>query len=128
MLKNPLLTFSVVMALCTVIEYFTSWYIEITSGVRYWDYTGIFMNINGRVCLECSIFFGLGGCLCVYIVAPFLERKLQKFTRQFKITICTVLALLFSADTIYAHFNPHTGEGITSGISEENLHNNIGLQ
>ena len=124
MLKNPLLTFSVVMALCTVIEYFTSWYIEITSGVRYWDYTGIFMNINGRVCLECSIFFGLGGCLCVYIVAPFLERKLQKFTRQFKITVCTVLALLFSADTVYAHFNPHTGEGITSGISEENLHNN----
>lgn len=28
MLKNPVLTFSVVMILCTVIEYLTSWYIE----------------------------------------------------------------------------------------------------
>lgn len=116
MLKNPLLTFIVVMTLCTVIEYATSWYIELTSGIRYWDYTGIFLNINGRVCLECSVFFGIGGCLCVYIVAPFLERKLQKLTSKVKITVCTILIILFSLDKIYCKIYPHTGEGITTEV------------
>ena len=116
MLKNPLLTFGVIMLLCTIIEYITSWYIEKVSGIMYWDYTGVFMNIKGRVCLECSMFFGIGGCLCVYFVAPFLERRLQRFTSKFKITICTVLALLFCSDSVYSQFHPHTGEGITSQV------------
>ncbi len=127
MLKNPLLTFGVVMALCTIIEYFTSWYIEKVSGIMYWDYTGVFMNIKGRVCFECSMFFGIGGCLCVYFVAPFLERRLQRFTTKFKVTVCTLLALLFCSDSIYSQFYPHTGEGITSQVPnrvEENKNGN----
>lgn len=124
MLKNPVLTFSVVMILCTVIEYLTSWYIEKVSGIMYWDYTGVFMNINGRVCLECSMFFGIGGCLCVYFVAPFLERRLQRFTAKFKVTICALLAILFCSDSVYSQFHPHTGEGITSQAPER-LEKNI---
>lgn len=124
MLKNPVLTFSVVMILCTLIEYLTSWYIEKVSGIMYWDYTGVFMNINGRVCLECSMFFGIGGCLCVYFVAPFLERRLQGFTAKFKVTICALLAILFYSDSVYSQFHPHTGEGITSQAPER-LEKNI---
>lgn len=120
MLKNPLLTFNVIMILCSVIEYVTSWYIEITTGMKYWDYTGIFLNINGRICLECSLFFGLGGCLCVYIVAPFLERRLQKVTKDVKIMTCMLLLLLYGIDVIYAKFYPHMGEGITMSNSNEN--------
>ena len=116
MLKNPMLTFAVVMALCSIIEYATSWYIELTTGVRYWDYTGVFLNVNGRICLECSIFFGLGGALCVYIVAPFLERNLQMITNKVKISMCIALILLFGADSVYSHFHPHVGEGISSNV------------
>ena len=90
----------------------------------YWDYTGVFMNINGRVCLECSMFFGIGGCLCVYFVAPFLERRLQRFTAKFKVTICALLAILFCSDSVYSQFHPHTGEGITSQAPER-LEKNI---
>lgn len=111
-----MLTFAVVMALCSIIEYATSWYIELTTGVRYWDYTGVFLNVNGRICLECSIFFGLGGALCVYIVAPFLERNLQMITNKVKISMCIALILLFGADSVYSHFYPHVGEGISSNV------------
>lgn len=113
MLKKPFITFIVISILCSVIEYFTSWYIEKTTGLRYWDYTGVFGNINGRICLECSIFFGLGGSLCVYIVAPFLERQIQKLTNKVKITICTLLITIFFIDHIYSKDYPHTGDGIT---------------
>ncbi len=105
------------MILCTIIEYFTSWYIEMKTGVRYWEYEGIFLNIKGRVCFENSVFFGLGGCVCVYIVAPFLEEKLQKINFLVKAILCVILVTLIGIDTIYSQIYPHTGEGITSEIS-----------
>lgn len=104
------------MFLCSAIEYATSWYIEVTTGIRYWDYTGVFLNINGRICLECSLFFGLGGALCVYIVAPFLERNLQRLTNKLKISMCIALLLIFGTDSVYSHFHPHVGEGISSSV------------
>lgn len=116
-LKNPILTFFIVMILCTIIEYFTSWYIEMKTGVRYWEYEGIFLNIKGRVCFENSVFFGLGGCVCVYIVAPFLEEKLQKINFLVKAILCVILVTLIGIDTIYSQIYPHMGEGITSEIS-----------
>lgn len=112
-LKNPTLTFIVIMALCTIIEYVSSWYIEATTGLRYWDYTGIFLNIKGRVCFECSILFGLGGAGCVYFVAPFLERKIQRLTTKVKVTICTVLVSIIMVDQIYSLRHPNVGTGIT---------------
>lgn len=112
-LKNPLATFNIVMVLCSIIEYFTSWYIEVTSGLKYWDYTGIFMNLNGRICLECSLFFGIGGCICVYFVAPFLEEHFKKIKNNIKISICIALLLAFTGDAMYSSIHKHEGEGIT---------------
>ncbi len=117
-LKNPILTFFIVVILCTIIEYFTSWYIEAETGVRYWDYTGIFLNINGRVCFEASTFFGLGGCICLYIVAPYLEKNLQKIPLYIKVVLCVVLVVIIGIDTIYSQIYPHIGEGITSEVAK----------
>lgn len=119
MLKNPTLTFCVIVVLCSTIEYVTSWYIEYKTGLKYWDYTGIFLNLNGRICFECSMFFGIGGALCVYIVAPFLETKIQKLTTKFKLTICTILVTTMFTDYIYSLQNPNVGEGITEDIVDK---------
>lgn len=114
MTKSPLITFIFIMLFSTIVEYFGSWFIEITSGLKYWDYSGVFMNINGRVCLECSLFFGAGGSLCLYIVAPFLEKQFEKLTLKFRITLCLILTTLFTVDEIYSLKYPHQGEGITN--------------
>lgn len=120
-IKNPLLAFFIVMILCTIIEYLTSWFIEMKTGVRYWDYTGIFLNLNGRVCLESSTFFGLGGCLCLYFAAPYLEMNLQKISSPVKMILCIVLVATISIDTIISQIYPHVGDGITSekSVGEE---------
>lgn len=117
-LKNPTLTFLIITLLCTALEYFTSWYTEKTLGVRYWDYTGVFMNINGRVCLEGAIFFGLGGSACIYFVAPFLEERIQKINKRKLIVVCVILCVTFFADHLYSTFHPHYGDGITENSNE----------
>lgn len=75
-------------------------------------------NINGRICFECSAFFGLGGALCVYIVAPFLERKIQKITKKTKIIICTILLSLITIDNCHSIKHPNMGEGISIVVEE----------
>ena len=102
----------------SLLQYATSWCIETISGLRYWDYTGVFLNVNGRICFECSVFFGLGGSRCVYIVAPLLERKLQKITTKIKILVCTLLVNLIMMDNIYSIKNPNVGEGIAVVVNK----------
>lgn len=60
------------MVVCSIIEYFASWYLEKAHGIRWWDYSGYFMNLNGRICLEGAVVFGLACCLVVYFVGPLL--------------------------------------------------------
>ncbi|MDY3617598.1 DUF975 family protein [Agathobaculum sp.] len=111
--KSPVATFFVSMVVCSVVEYFTSWYLEVTKGVRWWDYSGYFMNLNGRICLEGAVVFGLGCCAVVYFAAPLLAGLIDKLSPSAQLALCAVLVALFSADAAYSHFHPNVGRGIT---------------
>lgn len=118
---NPLKTFLCVMVVCTILEYLTSIYLELTTGERYWNYTGIFMNINGRVCLENSMFFGAGGCLCIYFVGPWLQKRTSKLSKKAKSVICIILIALFMTDLTMTQIHPHYGDYISNDPSIEEL-------
>lgn len=110
---NPVITFFIVMLLCGTIEYFTSLYLEINHGMRWWDYTGYFLNINGRICFEGITLFGIGGCLCLYIVAPYMQSLISKIPKQVREVLCVVLVIIFLIDVAYSSINPNVGAGIT---------------
>lgn len=59
------------MIICSILEYFTSFIMEKIFKTRWWDYSDRKFNINGRICLENMIMFGLLGCLVMYVVNPF---------------------------------------------------------
>ncbi len=111
--KKPILVFILSLVICSLIEYFTSCYLEFTKGVRYWDYSNYFININGRICLEGAIIFGLAGCVVMYIGGPLFLQLFKKIPNYLKIIICFSFIILFTGDNIYSHFHPNTGEGIT---------------
>ena len=95
--SRPALEFVAAMALCGAIEYFSSWYLEVThDGQRWWDYTGYFLNLNGRICAEGLLTFGLGGLAIVYLLAPALDDLLA-----------------YCCDQVYSAQHPNTGAGIT---------------
>lgn len=115
-LNDPLLLFLLVMLLCGIIEYTTSFVLEITTGLKYWDYAGHFLNINGRICLEGLIEFGIGGLLCVYLIAPKLNHFFNKCNKRNLLIVFSILLILFIGDSIYSKFNPNIGYGITEPI------------
>lgn len=101
--------------LCALIEYSSAWFLETFKHLKYWDYSGYFLNLHGRICLEGLIVFGLGGCGFTYIFAPFLDNIFEKWNKNFKTWLCIISILIFSVDFFYSTFiQPNSGEGITS--------------
>lgn len=112
-IKNPVNSFIVIAVSSSVIEYVTSWFFEYTRGTRWWDYSGYILNINGRICLLSAVFFGFGGCLCVYFLGPMLDDWIKKLSHKTVLFFCVTLILLFSVDLVYSKFEPNVGRGIT---------------
>lgn len=111
--KNVPLEFFSAIVLCGIVEYFTSLYLELTKGMRWWDYSGYFLNINGRICAEGLLIFGLGGLAAVYILVPLLDNRLQKTNHKILGVLCAILLVTFIGDSIYSKNHPNTGKGIT---------------
>ena len=113
LLNSPMLTFIFITIFCTILEYITSYVIEKYAGIRYWDYSKLFMNINGRVCLRNSVFFGVGGSLCIYIIGPSFARNVEKIPKKVRYFLICMLITIMILDFSYSIINLHTGEGIT---------------
>ena len=104
---RPLLFFFLTMLLCGVVEYTAAWYLATFRHAVWWDYSNMRFNIQGRVCLEGLLCFGLGGCLFTYILAPLLNKAFLKIPFQACKIICIALVVAFTGDFIYAQFHPN---------------------
>ena len=51
-----------------MVEYIVSWVLEQIYHTRWWDYTSMPINLNGRICLSGLLVFGLGGLFLVYLL------------------------------------------------------------
>ncbi len=95
-----LIVFVMSMFICMTLEYLTSYIMEKLFNARWWDYSDKKFNINGRVCLETTIPFGLGGMAIMYIVNPFFEKVLHNLNINTLEIISIVLFLIFFIDFI----------------------------
>lgn len=114
--KNPFVYFVMAMVVCGLIEYGTSLYLEIHHGMKWWDYTGFFLNINGRVCLEGLLVFGIGGLAATYVAAPLIANILEKIKPKLKMVLCVILISLIACDFAYSGKHPNEGEGVANKV------------
>ena len=71
---SPLLVFLGTVFLTTALELATSYAMEAVIGYWQWDYTKYAIQFDGRIALNPSVRFGLGGLLFLYGVQPVLEK------------------------------------------------------
>lgn len=114
LIKKPAAFFVGAFALCGGLEYFTSWALEKLFNQRWWDYSAVFFNINGRVSLEGLLFFAIGGSLVVYLIAPLVDDIVQRIPPCIKNKVAAGLLLVFFADVVHMFVaSPNQGENIT---------------
>lgn len=67
----------------TILEYIMSWGMELLLGFTAWDYSHRLLNINGRVCLLYSLFWGVLAILWIKFIYPLLMHFVEKINYSF---------------------------------------------
>lgn len=99
-INEPFALFALSMIICSILEYFTSWIMEVIFKMRWWDYSDEKYNINGRICLETMVPFGIIGVLVVRYLNPFLYDILNRLNASTLHLITVILACIFIIDLI----------------------------
>lgn len=97
-LDKPFGLFILSIVICSIVEYTGSFLLEKIFKTSWWDYSSQKFNINGRICLETMIPFGLGCMLIMYIVNPFFVSILIKIPKVVANIIAVILLILFIID------------------------------
>ena len=99
-LKDPIVLFVMSMVICSILEYVVSFTLEKLFKARWWDYSDRKFNINGRICLETLIPFGLLGCLLMYVINPFISSLVLKIPSSILNIIAIILFIIFVIDNV----------------------------
>lgn len=110
--KRPVWTFLLSMLVCSALEYATSVFLEWKWGMRWWDYSGHFLNINGRICLVGAVAFGLGGMALNCYLLPVYMRYYHRIPKKWRTAFSLILLVVFAADAAYCAVSPNTGRGV----------------
>lgn len=97
---TPLIVFISVFILSSVIEYAASYILEKVFNLRLWSYNDYKYNLNGRIALASSCFFGIGGILIFYVIQPLLDKLRKKTKPEIIIISGIIIAVIMITDFI----------------------------
>ncbi len=84
----------------SVLEYICSWGQELIVGSRSWDYSNVPLNINGRICLLYSLFWGVLGVVWIKKIYPIMSELILKIPNKIGKIITWLLVAFFVFDSI----------------------------
>ncbi len=90
--KQPLLIFLFSFIITGIVEYFTGFWMLKVYNRRWWDYTGLFLNIDGHVCFRSLLSFSVGALILIYKVVPLVDNIIKKLGDK-KSLIFSIIAL-----------------------------------
>ncbi len=120
-IDQPFFVFLTAIFICCTLEYFTSYVLEKLFKARWWDYSQMKFNINGRICLECGLGFGLGAMAILYVVNPYIIDPIFTHTDIEVLTYVTYIVLILQViDTIISFSFISKLKNISNSIKSDN--------
>ena len=102
--KNNWTLFIAGFIIGSVVEYIVSWVGEVIFNIKWWDYSNFPLNINGRVCVYFSIFWGILTICLNKVINPTVDKVLGKVPIKI-LHVLTVIIMVFMAfDFIISSF------------------------
>lgn len=80
----------------SIVEYLISLLAEVVLHVKWWDYSGMPLNINGRICVYFSIFWGFLAVYFMSYIHPKVERLINKIKKKISINKLKIFTLLIT--------------------------------
>ena len=72
--------------------------------VRWWDYSNKKFNINGRICLETMIPFGLLASLIIYVLHPAVIKLVDKLSPTALLWVAIILFVIYIIDNVISTY------------------------
>lgn len=123
-INKPILLFFMAILICGILEYLTSFFMEKIYHLRWWDYSDKKFNINGRVCLDTIIPFGILGTTIMYVTNPFFLDKLRTLPENTLSIIFYIFFAIFSIDGIISSSAILGIRKTTSEVNRDNREDN----
>ena len=114
------LIFLLGMLAATALEYVTGAAMEALFKVRYWDYSGKPFNLNGHICLTCSLAWGAFSVLLVKVLHPPFEDLVLRLPAFLADALACVLTVYFTADTVRSFQAAMDLREVLTRLTEEN--------
>ena len=80
------------------LEYFTSYTLEKKFHARWWDYSDMPLNINGRVCLPFTLCFGIAGVIVTQFIIPPIVNSISYIPQNLIELIALIFMFIFGMD------------------------------
>lgn len=119
-LDDPIVLFVMAVLVCSFLEYFTGYIMEKMFKARWWDYSDKKFNINGRICLDNMVAFGLLALFVMYIGNPFFIGLLSKINPIVLNIIATVFFLILLSDICVSFKIINGFKHVTSLVKKDN--------
>lgn len=91
------------MILADIVEFLTSLIMEKLFNARWWDYSNKKFNIQGRICLGHTMYWGIATGLFIYVIHPFVTDFVTKLlTPVQRQQIVIMILIVFCVDLFFA--------------------------
>ena len=97
---NIFVIFLLGFLLFTLWEYIVAVVLEKLFKTKYWDYSHLKFNFQGRICLKNSIYWGILGVLLVFVIQPAIERITDVIPANALFYLNIVICVIILTDVI----------------------------
>ena len=88
----------------SIVEYVISWIGEMIFHIIWWDYSTMPFNLNGRICLWFSLFWGILGIYLMSHLQPKMDHFLDKFSPKILKTVTIILVIFMFLNCLVTGF------------------------
>lgn len=99
---NITLLFIIAFFVLSIWEYLVGLILEKTFKTKYWDYSDKKFNIQGRVCLKNSLFWGILGVIFIMLIHPPIENAISSVPKNMLMYIDIILLSIIIIDYIFS--------------------------
>lgn len=92
--KNNLTLFAGGFIIGSTTEYIISFFVEVIMNTKWWDYSDRILNINGRICLIYSAFWGILTLVLVKYLNPKIDKLIDKIKNRIPIKVLKISLIL----------------------------------
>ena len=99
---NIILLFLAAFVLLSFWEYIVGIFLEKVFKTKYWDYSHLKFNFQGRICLKNSLYWGVLGVVFIRYIHPWVELQIGQVSTYLLTYLNIILYSIFIVDIVFS--------------------------